>query len=81
MADTENEIIEDEEVEVTCDTSVFDLECGLQSLNIDFGIICGMYIYADKHGKINMTKIGLEKHINVLESGYLNHMKEKECQE
>ena len=75
------EILEDDEIEVTCDTSVFDLECGLQQLNIDFNIICGMYIYADKEGKINVTKIGLEKHIEILEAEYLNHMKEKECQE
>lgn len=76
----EEEIL-DEEIEVTCDTTTFDLECSLQSINIDFGLICGMYIYADKHGNINVTKIGLENHIKILETGYLNHMKEKECQE
>ena len=76
----EEEIL-DEEIEVTCDTTTFDLECSLQSINIDFGLICGMYIYADKQGNINITKIGLENHIKILETGYLNHMKEKECQE
>jgi len=76
----EEEIL-DEEIEVTCDTTTFDLECSLQSINIDFGLICGMYIYADKQGNINVTKIGLENHIKILETGYLNHMKEKECQE
>jgi len=75
------EQILDEEIEVTCDTTTFDLECSLQSINIDFGLICGMYIYADKQGNINVTKIGLENHIKILETGYLNHMKEKECQE
>ena len=76
----EEEIL-DEEIEVTCDTTTFDLECGLQQLNIDFGLICGIYIYANKDGNINVTKIGLENHIKILETGYLNHMKEKECQE
>lgn len=76
----EEEIL-DEEIEVTCDTTTFDLECSLQSINIDFGLICGIYIYADKQGNINVTKIGLENHIKILETGYLNHMKEKECQE
>ena len=76
----EEEIL-DEEIEVTCDTTTFDLECSLQAINIDFGLICGMYIYADKQGNINVTKIGLENHIKILEIGYLNHMKEKECQE
>ena len=75
------EILEDDEVEVSCDTSTFDLECYIQQMQVDFGIICGVYIYADKEGKINVTKIGLEKHIEILEAGYLNHMKEKECQE
>lgn len=76
-----NEEILEDEVEVSCDTSTFDLECSIQQLQVDFGIICGVYIYADKEGKINVTKIGLEKHIEILETGYLNHMKEKECQE
>lgn len=76
-----NEEILEDEVEVTCDTSTFDLECCIQQMQVDFGIICGVYIYADKEGKINVTKIGLEKHIEILEAGYLNHMKEKECQE
>lgn len=65
----ENELVD--EIEVTADTSSFDIEVALCQVNIDYKLIAGVYIYADKNGKINVSKIGYEDHTKVLEKEFI----------
>ena len=76
MEEPNQDILQDEEIEVTADSSTFDIECSLQQLNIDFNLICGVYLYATSSGDINISKIGTDKHIQILETAYQNHLEE-----
>lgn len=69
----EKDIVNEEDIDISGLEDTLDVEIALRQLNLDNGVIAGVYIYADaKSNEIRVSNIGTTEQCDYLSSVFID---------